>query len=82
LGSQALKTTVPAAGVGQRLGHGEKLLERSEFDPLELVRFIGWNFVPMNLICERGQMFERGIYDRSRAVFAYFDLPFDAEPPS
>ncbi len=35
----------------------------------------------MNPICERGQMFERGIYDRSRAVFAYFDLPFDAEPP-
>ena len=28
-----------------------------------------------------GQMFERGIYDRSRAVFGYFDLPFDAEPP-
>ncbi len=34
----------------------------------------------MNLICERGQMFERGIYDRSRAVFGYFELPFDADP--
>lgn len=35
----------------------------------------------MNLICERGQMFERRIYDRSRAVVCYFDLPLDAEPP-
>ena len=26
-------------------------------------------------------MFERGIYDRSKAVFEYFGLPFDAEPP-
>ena len=51
------------------------------FDPLELVRFIGRDFLPMNLICERGQMFERGIYDRSRAVFGYFGLPYDAEPP-
>ena len=35
----------------------------------------------MNLICERWQIDERGIYDRSRAVFAYLDLPFEAEPP-
>ena len=26
-------------------------------------------------------MFERLIYDRSKAVFEYFGLPFDAEPP-
>ena len=52
-----------------------------QFDSLELIRFIGRDFVHMNLICERGQMFERGIFERTRAVFAYFDLPFDAEPP-
>jgi hypothetical protein len=27
------------------------------------------------------EMFERGIYDRTKAVFEYFNLPFDAEPP-
>jgi len=26
-------------------------------------------------------MFERRIYDRSKAVFGFFGLPFDAEPP-
>jgi ASCH domain len=25
---------------------------------------------------------QRGIYDRSKAVFEYFGLPFDAEPPA
>ena len=32
-------------------------------------------------ICDRGEMFERLIYDRSKAVFEYFNLPFDAPPP-
>jgi hypothetical protein len=32
----------------------------------------------MNAICEQGQMFERLIYDRSKAVFEYFGLPYDA----
>jgi hypothetical protein len=36
----------------------------------------------MNLMCERANMFERLIYDRSKSVFEYFGLPFDAEPPS
>ena len=52
-----------------------------EYDPLELVRFVGRDFAPMNLICERAEMSERGIYDRTKAVFEYFRLPFDAEPP-
>ena len=50
-------------------------------DPLELLHFISRDFAPMNLICERAEMFERGIYDRSKAVFGCFNLPFDAEPP-
>jgi hypothetical protein len=51
-------------------------------DPLVLLHFIGRDFVPMNLICERAGMFEGRIYQRTRAVFEYFGLPFDAPPPS
>ena len=51
------------------------------FDPLDVVNFIKHDFMPMNLMCDRAEMFERGIYDRSKAVFEYFGLPFDAEPP-
>ena len=35
----------------------------------------------MNLMCDRSEMFERGIYDRTKAIFEYFGLPFDAGPP-
>lgn len=50
-------------------------------DPLDLITFIKRDFMPMNLMCERAEMFEERIYDRTRAVFEYFGLPFDAEPP-
>ena len=50
-------------------------------DPLDLIKFIKRDFMPMNLMCERAEMSERGIYDRTKAVFEYFNLPFDAEPP-
>jgi len=52
-----------------------------EFNPLELVRFLSKDFMPMNVMCDRAEMSERSIYDRSKAVFSYFHLPFDAEPP-
>ena len=51
-------------------------------DPLDLLNFIKRDFMPMNAMCDRAEMFERGIYDRSKAVFGYFGLPFDAEPPA
>jgi hypothetical protein len=51
-------------------------------DPLALLKFIKRDFMPMNLMCERAEMPERGIYDRSKAVFEYFSLPFDAQPPA
>jgi hypothetical protein len=51
------------------------------FDPLEVLRLIGRDFGPMNVMCDRADMSERLIYDRSKAVFRYFNLPFDAEPP-
>ena len=52
------------------------------YDRRELLHFIGNDFGPMNAMCDRAEMFERLIYDQSKAVFGYFDLPFDAEPPS
>jgi hypothetical protein len=48
-------------------------------DPLDLINFIKRALMPMNLMCERAEMFERGIYDRTKAVFGYFGLPFDVE---
>ena len=50
-------------------------------DPLEVLRLIGQDFGPMNAMCDRAEMSERLIYDRTKAVFGYFALPFDAEPP-
>ena len=50
-------------------------------DPLDLIQFIKRDFMPMNLMCERAEISEGGIYDRTKAVFEYFGLPFDAEPP-
>jgi hypothetical protein len=50
-------------------------------DPLDLLSFLKRDFLPMNLMCDRAQLFERYIFDRTKAVFEYFGLPFDAEPP-
>ena len=47
-------------------------------DPLDVIRFISGGFVPMNEMCENAGMSERQIYDRTKAVFEYFNLPFDA----
>lgn len=52
-----------------------------EYDRLELLHFLGKDFMPMNAMCDQAGMFERSIYDRSKAVFGYFGLPYDAEPP-
>ena len=51
------------------------------FDALELVQFLRTNLGPMNALCARGGMFERPIYERTKALFAYFQLPFDFPPP-
>jgi hypothetical protein len=52
-----------------------------EYDRLELLIFLRANFVPMNVMCERGGMFEQLIYERTKAIFAYFNLPFDVPTP-
>jgi hypothetical protein len=53
----------------------------TEFSPRDLIRFISDDFVPMNELCERANMTERQIYDRSRSVFEYFGFSFNAPPP-
>jgi hypothetical protein len=50
-------------------------------EPLDMIKFLKRDFMPMNMMCERAGMFERYVYDRTRAVFDYFNLPFDVEPP-
>ena len=51
-------------------------------DPLDLLKFIQRGFMPMNLMCDRAKMSEREIFDRTKAVFQYFDIPFEvADPP-
>jgi hypothetical protein len=52
------------------------------YAPLDLLSFLKRDFLPMNALCERGEMFERLIYERSERVFEYFGLPFDAPPPA
>ncbi|MDO8541826.1 MAG: hypothetical protein Q7S40_15425 [Opitutaceae bacterium] len=52
-----------------------------EFDRGELSEFLRANFPPMNAMCERGGMFERLIYERSKSIFEYFALPFEVPPP-
>jgi hypothetical protein len=51
-------------------------------EPLDLLAFLKKDFMPMNLMCERSGMFEARIYDRTKAVFEYFGLPFDEAPPA
>ena len=52
-----------------------------EYDPMDLIPFIQKNFSPLNIMMERAGMSERDIYDRTKEVFLYYGLPFDAEPP-
>ena len=49
-------------------------------DPVELVRFVSGGFGPMNEMFERSGAPERAIYDRTRQIFEYFNLPADMPP--
>ena len=51
-----------------------------EYEPTEFLEFLALDFAPMNAMCERAQMFEQLIYERTKKVFEYFELPFDASP--
>lgn len=50
-------------------------------DPLDVLRFVAAGFAPMNLMFERAGASEMAIYERTRDIMAYFDLPFDEPPP-
>jgi hypothetical protein len=47
-------------------------------EPLDLLSFLKRDLMPMNMICERAAMYEDRIYARTKAVFEYFGMPFDA----
>ena len=47
--------------------------------PQVQVQFISGGFVPMNEMCERAGMNERQVFERTKAVFGYFNLPFDVQ---
>jgi len=51
-------------------------------DPLDLLNLLKRDILPMNLMCERAGMFEDRVCGRTRAVFEFFGLPFDIEPPA
>ena len=50
-------------------------------DPMELVRFISDGFNPMNEMCERANLSEHAIWQRTGEIFRYYGLPFDQPPP-
>jgi len=52
-----------------------------EYEPMDLITFISENFIPLNTMLERAGMSEMDIYHRTRDIFLYFNLPYDAEPP-
>jgi hypothetical protein len=47
---------------------------------VDLLNFLKRDFLQMHVICERAGMFERNIFERTKAVFHYFNVPFDGEP--
>ena len=53
-----------------------------EYEPMELLQFLARDLNHMNAMCDRGEMFESLIYDRSKAAFEYFGLPYDAARPT
>jgi len=52
-----------------------------EYDPMDLIGFIQRNFGPLKAMMDRAGMSEMEIYNRTRDLFHYFNLPFDASPP-
>jgi hypothetical protein len=51
-------------------------------NPLDLFNLLTQDFLPMNLMCERAGLDEDRIFDRTKALFEYFGLPFDEQPPA
>ena len=51
-------------------------------EPLEILQFISGAFDPINEMCGRAGMSERQIFDRTKALFGYFNLPFNEQAPA
>lgn len=52
-----------------------------EYDLIELLRFLRPRFGPMNALCLRAGLSNESTIARARAVFEYFELPFNAGSP-
>lgn len=63
----------------KRLGEPKAAVE---YDPMDLIRFIQKNFAPLNGMMERAGMSEMDIYNRTKALFEYYRLPYDSDPPT
>ena len=48
-----------------------------EFDPVVVATFLGDAFPAMNLLCDRAGLPEPRVFERTRQIFDYFQLPFD-----
>ena len=49
-----------------------------EMEPMEILGFIKSRFAGLNLLAERAEMSELEIYNRTKAIFEYFNFPFDS----
>ena len=45
---------------------------------MDLIHFVQKNFGPLNLVMKRAGMTEMDIYNLTRDIFPYFNLPFDS----
>ncbi len=52
-----------------------------QLDPMELIQFVSKGFTPMNQMCERANLSEHAIWQRTGEIFRYYGLPFDVPPP-
>ena len=55
---------------------GDQPQVQVEFEPTELLQFLADDLVHMNSICDRAQMFEHLVEQRTQDVFDYFGLPY------
>jgi hypothetical protein len=46
------------------------------YDRVEILDFLKRDFVSMNEMCQRAEMFEERVFNRTQQVFNYFGLPF------
>jgi hypothetical protein len=76
LDQDALKTMVlcclPSFTAGKVDGNPNCLVSA---DPGELMQFLRQDFEPLQVICQRAQMFEHLIEGRKKAVLEFFGLP-------